>query len=56
MSPDRRRELERVERVLSGLVILEFNADAALRFAVIKAALFKLGRPAGWPWPTANRC
>jgi len=47
MSDQRRRELERVERILAAIVILEFNAEAALRYAVIKAALFKRGRPAG---------
>ena len=46
-SGDRQKELERVERVLSGIMILEFNAEAALRYAVIKAAMFKRGRPAG---------
>lgn len=47
MSTDRRGELERVERVLAGIVILEFNAEAALRYAVIKASTFKHGRPVG---------
>jgi tRNA(fMet)-specific endonuclease VapC len=47
MSVDRPRELERVERVLAGMVILEFNAEAALRYAVIKATMFKRGRPVG---------
>ncbi len=47
MSGQRQRELERVERVLSGMVILEFNAEAALHYAVIKAAMFKRGRPVG---------
>jgi len=47
MSSERPRELERVERVLAGIVILEFNAEAALRYAVIKAAMFKRGRPVG---------
>jgi predicted nucleic acid-binding protein len=47
MSIDHRRELERVERVLAGIVVLEFNAEAALRYAVIKAAMFKRGRPVG---------
>lgn len=47
MSRDRKRELERVERILAGMVVLEFNADAAKRYAVIKAAMFKRGRPAG---------
>jgi len=45
MSSDRRRELERVERILAGIVILEFTADAARRFAVLKAAAYKRGRP-----------
>jgi len=47
MSIDRRRELDRVERVLAGIVVLECNADAALRYAAIKAAMFKRGRPVG---------
>ena len=47
MSGDRRGELERVERVLAGIVILEFKADAAQRYAVIKAAMFRRGRPVG---------
>jgi predicted nucleic acid-binding protein len=47
MSADRRRELERVERVLAGIVILEFNAEAAMRYAVIKATMLKRGRPVG---------
>jgi predicted nucleic acid-binding protein len=37
----------RVERILGALVILEFTADAAWRYAVIKATLQRLGRPAG---------
>lgn len=47
MSDQRRRELERVERVLAGIVILDFNAEAALRYAVIKATMLKRGRPIG---------
>ena len=47
MSADRWREQERVERILAGIVILEFNAEAALRYAVIKAAMFKRGHPIG---------
>jgi predicted nucleic acid-binding protein len=47
MSADRPREQERVARVLAGIVILEFNAEAALRYAVIKAATLKRGRPIG---------
>lgn len=47
MSDQRLRELERVERILGGMVILEFNADAALRYAAIKAAMLKRGRPVG---------
>jgi predicted nucleic acid-binding protein len=47
MSAERQRELDRIERVLSGIVILEFNAEAALRYAVIKAAMFRHGRPIG---------
>jgi len=47
MSVERQKELERVERILAGIVILEFNAEAAQRYAVIKAALFKRGRPVG---------
>jgi predicted nucleic acid-binding protein len=47
MSADRRKELERVERVMAGIVVLDFNAEAALRYAVIKAAMFKRGRPVG---------
>jgi predicted nucleic acid-binding protein len=44
---DRRKELEQVERVLAGIVILEFGAEAALRYAAIKAALIRRGQPAG---------
>jgi predicted nucleic acid-binding protein len=47
MSDDRPRELERVERILAGLVVLEFTSDAAKWYAVIKAAMLKRGRPAG---------
>jgi predicted nucleic acid-binding protein len=47
MSKDRQRELQRVEHVLGGIVILEFGADAARRYAVIKAGMLKNGRPAG---------
>jgi tRNA(fMet)-specific endonuclease VapC len=47
MSGERQKELDRVERVLSGIIILEFNAPAALRFAVVKASMFKRGRPVG---------
>ncbi len=47
MSDQRQRELERVERVLSGIAILEFDAHASQYYAVIKSAMFKSGRPAG---------
>ena len=47
MSPDRRTELEKVERVLARLMILEFDAAAAARYAVIKAATYKRGRSVG---------
>ena len=47
MSDQRRRELQRVERVLSGIAILEFDAQSARVFAIIKAAMFKLGHPMG---------
>jgi tRNA(fMet)-specific endonuclease VapC len=47
MSSERGKELERVERVLAGILILEFNADAALRYAIVKATMFKRGRPIG---------
>jgi len=47
MSRDRQTEIARVERVLAGLVILEFGAGAALRYAVIKAAMLQRGRPTG---------
>jgi tRNA(fMet)-specific endonuclease VapC len=44
---DRQDELERVEGVLAGVVILEFDAASAKQFAVAKAALRKVGRPTG---------
>jgi tRNA(fMet)-specific endonuclease VapC len=47
MSREREREIERVERVLAGIVVLEFTADAALWYAVIKAAMLKRGKPIG---------
>ena len=47
MSDQHQRELERVERVLSGIAILEFDAHASQYYAVIKSAIFKSGRPAG---------
>ena len=47
MSNQRERELERVERALASVVILEFTADAARRYAIIKAAMLKRGRPVG---------
>jgi predicted nucleic acid-binding protein len=47
MSNQRQRELERVERVLASVVILEFTADAARAYAISKAAMLKRGRPAG---------
>ena len=47
MASDRERELLRVERILGALGILEFTSDAALRYAVIKATLQRLGRPSG---------
>lgn len=47
MSDQRQRELERVERVLASVVILEFTADAARSYAIIKAEMFKRGRPTG---------
>ncbi|MBV8781532.1 MAG: type II toxin-antitoxin system VapC family toxin [Phycisphaerae bacterium] len=47
MAGDRERELDRVERILAGVVILEFDALAAICYAVIKAAMFKRGRPVG---------
>lgn len=47
MSRDRTSELQRVDRVLAGLVVLEFDAQAAVLYAVIKAALLRRGRPIG---------
>ncbi len=47
MSDQRQRELERVQRVLSGIAILEFDAHASQYYAVIKSAMFKSGRPTG---------
>ena len=44
---DRARELENVERVLAGISILEFNAESARRYAVIKSRMLKIGRPIG---------
>jgi predicted nucleic acid-binding protein len=38
-SADREKEARRVERILSGIAILEFDAEAALRYAKIKAIL-----------------
>jgi tRNA(fMet)-specific endonuclease VapC len=47
MAQQRQQEIERVERVLAGIAILEFNRTAAMRYAVIKAIMLKRGRPAG---------
>ena len=47
LSRDPQKELVRVERVLAGVVILEFDAEASLRYARIKEHLMKRGRPAG---------
>ncbi len=47
MVEQRQRELERVEQVLSGVAILEFDARASQVYAVLKAASFKSGRPMG---------
>jgi predicted nucleic acid-binding protein len=47
MSDNRERELESVESVLAAIVILEFNDKAALRYAVLKAAALRRGRPVG---------
>ena len=46
-SQDRQKELDRVERVLAGVLILEFNREGALKYAVIKAETFRRGRPVG---------
>ncbi len=47
MSDHRQRELDRVERILSGIAVLEFDAQASRYYAVIKATMFKSGRPIG---------
>jgi len=47
MSRDREKELDRVNRILAGIVILEFSDEAARHYAVIKSSLLKRGRPAG---------
>ena len=47
MSRERQRELDRVERVLEAIVILEFDSEAARRYAVIKAAMLRRGSPVG---------
>jgi tRNA(fMet)-specific endonuclease VapC len=47
LSTDRGRELQRVERILARVAVLEFDAGAALRYAAIKAMLMRAGRPAG---------
>jgi len=44
---DRQKELDRVERVLAAFIILEFNSDAARRYATIKGVMMKKGRPVG---------
>ena len=62
-APEPPAELAKVRTVLSGLVMLDFNAGAARLFAAMKAHLFDVGRPAGdmtcWsppsPWATASR-
>ena len=46
-SSDRAKELATVERVLAGLVVLEFDAEACRRYARVKAALLAAGRPTG---------
>jgi len=40
-------ESVKIERLLRSLVILEFDAAAALRFARVQAHLLNIGRPAG---------
>ena len=47
LADDRERELVRVERILAGLTILEFDAAAARQFAAIKAILLRRGKVAG---------
>lgn len=47
MSDQRQRELDRVQRVLAGIAILEFDALSAKFYAAIKASAFKSGRPIG---------
>jgi predicted nucleic acid-binding protein len=44
---DRAAELARVQRILWGFVLLEFDAAAAEHFGPIKAHLMNIGRPAG---------
>lgn len=46
-STDRAKELATVERVLAGLVVLEFDAEACRRYARVKALLLAAGRPTG---------
>lgn len=46
-SSDPKREESRVEKLLAGLGILEFDAAAARVFGAVTAHLQKLGRPAG---------
>ncbi len=44
---DSKREAETVERVLTAMVILEFDAAAATRYARIQASLLEMGAPTG---------
>jgi tRNA(fMet)-specific endonuclease VapC len=46
-SSDAKAETARIERVLAGLVMLEFDAASARRFADVKAHLLQHGRPVG---------
>jgi predicted nucleic acid-binding protein len=46
-APDRAAELRRVEAVLDGLPVLEFDEAGARRFAVVLSRLYRKGRPIG---------
>jgi predicted nucleic acid-binding protein len=46
-SPDPKRETQKIEAILSKVVILEFDGSAAIRFAEMQAHLLGIGRPTG---------
>ena len=46
-STDPKREMGKIEQILSTVVMLEFDGRAAIRFAEMQSHLLELGRPTG---------